>query len=72
MRITLSIDDALLDKARGLTGETELSALVREGLKASIERESAMRLARLGGSEPDLEPVPRRRLGDEPWPGRAG
>jgi hypothetical protein len=44
---------------------TERSALVREGLKALIERESPRRLARLGGSEPDRAPVPRRRLGDE-------
>jgi hypothetical protein len=39
----------------------EKTALIREGLKALIERESARRLARLGGSEPDLEPIPRRR-----------
>ena len=61
MRTTLSLDDALLAKARELTGLTEKSALVREGLKALIERESARRLARLGGSEPDLRPIPRRR-----------
>lgn len=63
MRTTLSIDDALLDKARELTGLSERTALVREGLKALIERESARRLARLGGSESDLEPIPRRRPG---------
>ena len=61
MRTTLAIDDALLAKASGLTGLKERSALVREGLKALIERESARRLARLGGSEPELRPVPRRR-----------
>ena len=66
MRTTLSIDDALLDRAKELTGVTERSALVREGLKALIQRESAKRLARLGGSEPELAPVPRRRPGDEP------
>ena len=54
MRTTLAIDDALLAKAMGLTGVKERSVLVREGLKALIERESARRLARLGGSEPDL------------------
>lgn len=70
MRTTLSIDDALLDKAKGLTGETDLSALVRQGLKALIERESAKRLARLGGSEPDLAPISRRRPGHEPCPGK--
>ena len=57
----LAIDDELLNKAMGLTGLKERTALVREALKALIERESARRLARLGGSEPDLGPVPRRR-----------
>lgn len=61
MRTTLAIDDELLNKAMGLTGLKERTALVREALKALIERESARRLARLGGSEPDLGPVPRRR-----------
>ena len=66
MRTTLAIDDALLAKAAGLTGLKERSALVREGLKALIERESARRLARLGGSEPDLQPVSRRHGTAEP------
>lgn len=61
MRTTLAIDDELLTKARRLSGVQEKSAVVREGLKALIERESARRLARLGGSEPGLKPVPRRR-----------
>lgn len=61
MRTTLNIDDDLLEKARGLSGVQEKTALVREGLKALIERESARRLARLGGSEHQLEPIPRRR-----------
>jgi len=61
MRTTLAIDDGLLAKAARLTGLKERSALVREALKALIERESARRLARLGGSEPELRPVPRRR-----------
>ena len=60
MRTTLSLDDALLAKAQQLTGVTEKSALVREALRALIARESARRLARLGGTEPDLEPGPRR------------
>ena len=62
MRTTIVLDDELLDKARALTGLEEKSALVREGLKALIERESARRLARLGGSEPDAAVPPRRRL----------
>ena len=61
MRTTLSIDDELLGEAQRITGVTEKAALVREGLRALIERESARRLAQLGGSEPQLEPVPRRK-----------
>lgn len=61
MRTTLNIDDDLLDEARRMTGIAEKAALVREGLRALIERESARRLAQLGGSEPQLRPVPRRR-----------
>ena len=62
MRTTLSLDDDLVTDAQRLTGCTEKTALVREALRALIERESARRLARLGGSEPGLKPVPRRRL----------
>ena len=61
MRTTIALDDTLLAKAQAFTGLTEKSALVREALKALIERESAHRLALLGGSEPGLEPVPRRQ-----------
>ncbi len=61
MRTTLNIDDQLLDEAQRITGMTEKASLVREGLRALIERESARRLARLGGSESQLEPVPRRQ-----------
>lgn len=61
MRTTISIDDELLAKASQLMGTLERSALVREGLKALIERETAKRLARLGGTQPALKPIPRRR-----------
>ena len=61
MRTTLNIDDQLLAKAQRITGVSEKTALVREGLRALIERESARRLARLGATEPQLKPVPRRR-----------
>ena len=61
MRTTLALDDELLAKAQAFTGLNEKSALVREALKALIERESARRLARLGGSEPRLALPPRRR-----------
>lgn len=61
MRTTLALDDELLARAQAYTGLNEKSALVREALRALIERESARRLARLGGSEPQLAPIPRRR-----------
>ena len=61
MRTTLALDDQLLAQAQQLTGLQEKSALVREALKALIERESARRLALLGGTEPQLVPVPRRQ-----------
>jgi Arc/MetJ family transcription regulator len=61
MRTTLALDDQLLAQAQLITGVKEKSALVREALKALIERESARRLALLGGTEPDLEVTPRRR-----------
>jgi Arc/MetJ family transcription regulator len=61
MRTTLNLDDDLLDEAQRLTGLTEKTALIRAALEALIERESARRLARLGGSEPDLGDIPRRR-----------
>ncbi len=64
MRTTLVIDDEQLAKAQAFTGMKEKSALVREAFKALIERESARRLARLGGSEPDLD-IPSRRRPDE-------
>jgi Arc/MetJ family transcription regulator len=65
MRTTLALDDDLLANAQSLTGLTEKSSLVREALKALIERESARRLARLGGSEPQLKTPRRRRTASE-------
>ena len=61
MRTTVTLDDQLLDRAANLTGVRERGVLLREALQALIERESARRLARLGGTEPDLVPPPRRR-----------
>lgn len=61
MRTTLALDDDLVAKAQAYSGVTEKTALVREALKALIEREASRRLARLGGSEPDLKRTPRRR-----------
>ena len=61
MRTTLALDDELVAKAQAFTGLTEKSSLVREALKALIERESGRRLARLGGSESGLKAPPRRR-----------
>jgi Arc/MetJ family transcription regulator len=61
MRTTMNLDDELVSEAQRVTGMKERTALIHEGLKALIERESARRLARLGGSEPRLQPIPRRR-----------
>jgi hypothetical protein len=62
LRTTVTLDEELLDRAARLTGVTERGVLLQLALLALIERESARRLARLGGTEPDLEPPPRR------WP----
>lgn len=61
MKTTLNIDEKIIDKARSLTGVKEKTALVKMGLEALIARESAKRLAKLGGSEKNLKPIPRRR-----------
>ena len=63
MRTTLNIDDVLLNQATKLTGIKEKTSLVRLGLEALISRESARRLAELGGSEKKLRTVRRRRSG---------
>jgi Arc/MetJ family transcription regulator len=60
MRTTINLDETLLAEAQRITGIRERTALIHERLKALIERESARRLARLGGSEPQLQPVRRR------------
>ncbi len=61
MKTTLNIDDQLLRRASRLTGISEKTALVRRGLEALIEQESAKRLAALGGSEEQLRNIPRRK-----------
>ena len=61
MRTTVNIDDELFENARRLTGIEGKTALVREALRALVERESARRLAKLGGTQPQLKPIPRRR-----------
>jgi len=61
MRTTIVLDDELLAKTQALTSLQEKSSLVKEALKALIERESAKRLANLGGSEPQLEAIHRRQ-----------
>ena len=61
MKTTLNIDDELLVKAQQVTGITDKTALVRKGLNALIEQESARRLAQLGGTEPELQTIPRRQ-----------
>lgn len=61
MRTTVNLDENLLNEAQRLTGLTQRAAVLQEGLKALIARESARHLARLGGSEPQIESIPRRR-----------
>jgi Arc/MetJ family transcription regulator len=61
MRTTIIIDDALLDRAREATGIREKASLVRAGLEALISREAGKRLAALGGTQPKLSDIPRRR-----------
>ena len=61
MRTTIAIDDELFAKAQEYAGLTEKSAVVREALKAFVEREAARRLARMGGTQPDATAPPRRR-----------
>ncbi|MFZ4803395.1 MAG: type II toxin-antitoxin system VapB family antitoxin [Synechococcus lacustris] len=61
MRTTVTLDDQLLAQAQQLCGQLERTALLKEALQALVQRESAKRLAALGGSQPDLEPIPRRR-----------
>lgn len=65
MRTTLNIDDTLLEKASELTGIKEKTALVKRGLEALIAKESAARLAKLGGTEKQLKPIPRRRITEQ-------
>ena len=62
MRTTINIDDLVLKKAATLTGIKEKTALVRKGLEALIALESSKRLAKLGGTEKQLQSIPRRRL----------
>jgi len=61
MKTTLNIDDGILTKASLFTGVKEKTALVRMGLEALVARHSAQRLAALGGSEPGVKPISRRR-----------
>jgi len=63
MRTTVTIDDDLLETARNLTGITERSALLRQGLEALVRVESARRLAALGGTDTAATAAPRRRAG---------
>ena len=61
MRTTIIIDDSLLDRARKATGIDEKTALVRAGLESLISREAARRLSLLGGTQPEIDDIPRRR-----------
>jgi hypothetical protein len=60
MRTTLNLDEAILKKASDLSGISEKTQLLHEGLKALIAKQSALRLSRLGGTSPKLKNIPRR------------
>jgi Arc/MetJ family transcription regulator len=64
MRTTLNIEDKLISKARELTGIQEKTTLVKLGLEALISTEASKRLAKLGGTQPDLKSIYRRRVED--------
>jgi Arc/MetJ family transcription regulator len=61
MRTTINLDESLLEEAMRMTGTRERTALIHDGLRALIARESARRLARLGGSDPGARAPKRRR-----------
>jgi Arc/MetJ family transcription regulator len=61
MRTTVNLDEELIEEAMRVTGVQERTALIHEGLRALVSRENARRLALLGGSEPQLRAIPRRR-----------
>lgn len=61
MRTTVNLDDALLKQAQALSGLHEIGPLLKAALQALIQRQSALRLAQLGGTQPHLEEIPRRR-----------
>ncbi len=63
MRTTLNLNDELIERAQRLSGIQGKTAVLHAGLEALIERQSARRLAALGGTEPELRPIPRRRTG---------
>lgn len=63
MRTTVTVDDELVARARSLSGVSETSALMRQGLQTLVRVEAARRLAALGGSDPDAAAAPRRRSG---------
>lgn len=65
MRTTVTLDDELVARAQEYTGITEKSELIRYALRQLVAREAARRLAKLGGTMPDLEDIPRRRFGAE-------
>ena len=65
MRTTVTIDDDLLERAQEYTGIKERSVLLNEALRLLVAREAGLRLAKAGGTMPDLDYVPRRRSSDE-------
>ncbi len=62
MRASVALDDELMRRAQEYTGLTERTAILREALRALIEREAGRRLLALAGTMPDLEDVRRQRV----------
>jgi len=62
MRTTIALDEELIRQAQQYTGITEKAALIKLALTQLVQREAARRLAALGGTMPDLKPIPRRRI----------
>lgn len=61
MRITIELDDSLIATAKKLTGLTEPAALVQKALSDLVSHEASKKLAKLGGTAPDMPSIPRRR-----------
>ncbi|KKB13432.1 antitoxin [Devosia geojensis] len=65
MRTTITLDDELIETLRRFTTAKGTSAMIREALTSYVRQEAGRRLIAMGGTEPDLEDMPRRRFPPE-------